>query len=52
MSPVDKEFDTIKASLIAHIAELGNDGEYTIDVLMIAKYLKELVTIPSMSLSG
>lgn len=39
---VDKEFDTIKASLIAHIAELGNDGEYTIDVLMIAKYLERI----------
>ena len=38
---MDKEFDTIKASLIAHI-ELGNDGEYTIDVLMIAKYLKRI----------
>ena len=39
---VDQEFDTIKASLVAHISELGHDGDYVIDVLMIAKYLERI----------
>lgn len=39
---VDQEFDTIKESLITHISELSHDGDYVIDVLMIAKYLERI----------
>lgn len=39
---VDQEFDTIKTSLITHISELSHDGDYVIDVLMIAKYLERI----------
>lgn len=39
---VDDYFDKVKKSLIKMIAEKPNDGEYMIDLLMIAKYFERI----------
>lgn len=39
---VDSCFDTIKANLISMIASNTDDGEYAIDLLMIAKYFERI----------
>ncbi len=39
---VDKCFDSIKSNLIEMIAENTEDGEYAIDLLMIAKYFERI----------
>ena len=39
---VDKCFDSIKSNLIEMIAENTDDGEYAIDLLMIAKYFERI----------
>lgn len=39
---VDEYFDSIKKHLIARIAETPRDGEYALDLLMIAKYLERI----------
>lgn len=39
---VDSYFDRIKQSLIGMIAENSADGEYAIDLLMIAKYFERI----------
>ncbi|MBQ8572273.1 MAG: phosphate transport system regulatory protein PhoU, partial [Ruminococcus sp.] len=39
---VDKCFDTIKSNLIEMITENTEDGEYAIDLLMIAKYFERI----------
>lgn len=39
---VDDYFDKIKSSLITMISDKPNDGEYMIDLLMIAKYFERI----------
>ncbi|MDD6799013.1 MAG: phosphate signaling complex protein PhoU [Firmicutes bacterium] len=39
---VDNYFDSIKKALIGLIAETPEDGEYTLDLLMIAKYFERI----------
>lgn len=39
---VDREFNEIKATLIKMIAENPDDGEYALDILMIAKYFERI----------
>ncbi len=39
---VDNYFTTIKKDLIAWIAQQPQDGEYALDLLMIAKYLERI----------
>ena len=39
---VDKCFDSIKSNLIEMIAENTEDGEYAIDLIMIAKYFERI----------
>lgn len=39
---VDRQFDCVKSALIHMIAQNNADGEYAIDLLMIAKYLERI----------
>ena len=39
---VDDYFDKVKASLITMIAKIPEDGEYALDLLMIAKYFERI----------
>ena len=39
---VDKFFDSVKTNLIGMIAENPTDGEYALDLLMIAKYFERI----------
>lgn len=39
---VDRQFDEVKASLIKLIAEMPDNGEFWIDVIMIAKYYERI----------
>ena len=39
---VDNYFEQVKDELIARIAENPNDGEYALDLLMIAKYFERI----------
>ncbi|MBQ2818764.1 MAG: phosphate signaling complex protein PhoU [Clostridia bacterium] len=39
---VDHYFDQVKSSLISLITENPDDGEYALDILMIAKYLERI----------
>lgn len=39
---VDVAFDRVKKSLIKMISENPNDGEYALDLLMIAKYFERI----------
>lgn len=39
---VDEYFDAVKTSLIKMIAESPDDGEYALDLLMIAKYFERI----------
>ena len=39
---VDNYFTAIKKDLIAWIAQQPQDGEYALDLLMIAKYLERI----------
>ena len=39
---VDRYFDNIKQELIGSIAQNPADGEYALDLLMIAKYLERI----------
>ncbi len=39
---VDNYFDSVKANLIGIIAETPTDGEYALDLLMIAKYFERI----------
>lgn len=39
---VDDYFDKVKSSLIAMIAQKPDDGEYALDLLMIAKYFERI----------
>lgn len=39
---VDRDFDTIKQGLVRHFAKSDADGEYAVDVLMVAKYLERI----------
>lgn len=39
---VDDYFDKVKASLITMIAKMPEDGEYALDLLMIAKYFERI----------
>lgn len=41
-SVVDDYFDKVKYSLINIVADKPNDGEYAIDLLMIAKYMERI----------
>ncbi len=39
---VDSHFDRIKTALTERIRKFGGDGEYTLDLLMIAKYYERM----------
>lgn len=39
---IDQEFDTIKKSLMSYFTGTDVDGEYAIDVLMVAKYIERI----------
>ncbi len=39
---VDRCFDNVKKDLILHFTGSGNEGEYALDLLMIAKYLERI----------
>lgn len=39
---VDEYFDKIKNELIAYISKNSNDGEFAVDLLMIAKYFERI----------
>ena len=39
---VDNYFEQVKDELIARIAENPDDGEYALDLLMIAKYFERI----------
>ena len=39
---VDDSFDRMKATLIKMISENNADGEYAVDLLMIAKYFERI----------
>ena len=39
---VDDYFDQIKKSLIIHFAQMGDEGEYALDLLMVAKYFERI----------
>ena len=42
MGPLDEAFKTIKSAMIERLSRRPGDGEYALDLLMIAKYLERI----------